>query len=239
MIHFGRDLLCCASNLQDGALLSRFLVLLVTLFALSSFTSLASPPKNHMRAYIIHGYGASPTDHWFSWLDGELRKRGAVVSIASLPNPYDPQPAEWQRALEQQVKSVDKDTYFIAHSLGSIALLDFLKEVRIEGQIGGYVLVSGFNASLPMLPQLDGFQQPDLDYEKLARVARTRIVIAALDDAIVPFPITQALASSLDAELISIEHGGHFLASDGFSQFPLLLNELEEATSDTSVTNGR
>jgi uncharacterized protein len=180
-----------------------------------------------MQIYIVHGYSASPSDHWFPWLREELEQRGAAVSIVDLPSPENPQPDEWQKALENQVSVLDRKTYFVTHSLGSITLLRYLESATSNERIGGYILVSGFNGSLPILPQLDSFQRIGIDYEKLVQITDNRVVIAALDDASVPHTITEDLAESLDAQFISVEQGGHFLSSDGFAEFPLVLSEIE------------
>ena|SRR5690349_24828899 len=93
-----------------------------------------------------------------------------------------PQPDEWQQALKSQVTSLGKDTYFVAHSLGNIALLRFLEGVSGKETIGGDALVSGFNDSLPILPQLTPFTKPDIDYDGLAHITNSRVVIAGVDD---------------------------------------------------------
>jgi uncharacterized protein len=180
-----------------------------------------------MQIYIVHGYSALPSDHWFPWLRDNLEQRGAAVSIVDLPSPDNPQPDEWQEALENQVSVLDRETYFVTHSLGSITLLRYLESITSNERIGGYILVSGFNGSLPNLRQLDSFQRIGIDYERLVQITGNRVVIAALDDASVPHAFTEKLAKSLDANFISVERGGHFLDSDGFTEFPLLLNEFE------------
>lgn len=206
--------------------------LLFTMTAvLSGCTSPANTRQSTAHIYIVHGYGASPSEHWFGWLKTEIEKTGATVSIIDLPTPDDPQPQGWQRALETQVTSLDKNTYFVAHSLGSITLLRFLEKHTSNTPIGGYILVSGFNERPPTLPQLDRFITPDIDYGKLVQRASSRIVIAAPDDAVVPYRFSQALAKSLDARFITVEQGNHFLGSDGFTEFPLVLTELQKAVA--------
>jgi len=37
------------------------------------------------RAFIIHGYGATPEDHWFSWLAQQLQAAG----VATVRSPAD------------------------------------------------------------------------------------------------------------------------------------------------------
>ncbi|MBG6245756.1 hydrolase [Candidatus Symbiopectobacterium sp. 'North America'] len=199
--------------------------------AVLSGCSSSSTQQSNRHIYIVHGYGASPSEHWFAWLKSEMEKTGATVSIIDLPTPDDPQPQAWQRALETQVTSLDNNTYFVAHSLGSITLLRFLEKHPANAPIGGYILVSGFNERLSTLPQLDRFIKPDIDYGKLVQRASTRVVIAAPDDNVVPYRFSQALAKSLDARFITVEQGNHFLASDGFTEFPLVLAELKKVVA--------
>lgn len=55
-----------------------------------------------------------------------------------------------------------------------------------------------------------------------------RAIIAAIDDSIVPLAFSKELAESLDATFIPVERGHHFLGDDGFTEFPLVLEELQE-----------
>lgn len=209
--------------------MNKLIGLLLTMAAVLSGCSSSSTQPSNRHIYIVHGYGASPSEHWFAWLKSEMEKTGATVSIINLPTPDDPQPQAWQSALKTQVTSLDNNTYFVAHSLGSITLLRFLEKQPSNAPIGGYILVSGFNERLPTLPQLDRFIKPDIDYGKLVQSASRRVVIAAPDDSVVPYRFSQALATSLDARFITVEQGNHFLASDGFAEFPQVLAELQKA----------
>jgi len=49
-----------------------------------------------------------------------------------------------------------------------------------------------------------------------------------MDDDIVAPQLSAALAQSLDAELIELERGGHFLGSDGFDAFPQVWQKLQQ-----------
>ncbi|WP_067860735.1 hypothetical protein [Nocardia shimofusensis] len=42
------------------------------------------------RASIIHGYSATPDDHWFGWLAGRLDAKGIPATVPALPelDPY-------------------------------------------------------------------------------------------------------------------------------------------------------
>lgn len=184
-----------------------------------------------MRAYIIHGYSASKKDHWFEWLKSELEKLNINTTILTLPSPNDPKPNEWQTALEEQIKDIDENTYFVTHSLGSISFLKYILSLKDIKKIAGYILVSPFNDSLPLLKQLDSFLEPSLDYDKLQRLTKNKTIISAKDDTIVPISLSKSLSGFLNSNFIEVEKGGHFLASDGFKEFPLLLKEFKKLLS--------
>lgn len=200
-----------------------------TLVLLAAAPAARASEREGMRVHIIHGYAASPADHWFPWLERELERRGARVDIVELPASDAPRPEAWLQALEVQVGRPDRNTFFVAHSLGGITLLRYLESLQPEPEVGGYILVSGFNDRLAILPQLDGFVRPELDHDRLARIASARTVIAARDDTIVPYGLSLELADALQARFVTVERGGHFLGSDGFNGFPLVLQELERA----------
>jgi predicted alpha/beta hydrolase family esterase len=185
-----------------------------------------------MHIYIIHGYSASPADHWFSWLKEKLEEENNKVTIIDLPTPLIPDSKEWNEALKEQIKTIDENSFFIAHSLGCITLLKFLEESSIKKQIAGYILVSGFNTSLPKLKQLDSFLKRELDYEKLKNITNNKIVIGANNDYQVPIILTERLSFLLNADFIHLEKGGHFMASDGYIKFPFLLTEFKKLKFD-------
>ena len=177
--------------------------------------------------YIVHGYMASPNDHWFGWLQSQLEARGATVSILAMPDSSNPDPAAWQRHLEQNVERHDENTYFVAHSLGCIALLHYLQSLPAETRIGGLLLVAGFNASLPIIPQLDHFtSSPALAADRLIAMSPERAVIASRNDAIVPYALTVDLSRQLQAQLSTVDDGGHFLGSEGFTTLPIAYEAL-------------
>ena len=188
----------------------------------SRTTDNMSGDLNGKQVYVVHGFMASPSDHWFGWLKSQLEARGAKVSILAMPDSSNPDPAVWQRHLEQNVERRDENTYFVAHSLGCIALLHYLQSLPADTHIGGMLLVSGFNASLSLIPQLDNFTRtPALDADRLIAMTPNRAVIASRNDAIVPYALTVDLSRQLQSQLSTVEEGGHFLGSEGFTTLPV------------------
>jgi len=62
-------------------------------------------------------------------------------------------------------------------------------------------------------------------------------VLAALDDSIVPHAHSERLSRELRAKLVTLPTGGHFLESDGFTELPVALNELESMIADRRRTH--
>lgn len=182
--------------------------------------------QNTKQVYIIHGYWASPEHHWFPWLKEMLLEKGVAVDVLSMPTPITPKIDEWTKHLMEHVSVLNKNTYFVAHSLGCISLLKYLEHLNSSEQIGGFVLVSGFTKKVPNYQFLNEFTQHQLDYKLIIEMVENRAVIASKDDPIVPFPLSQKLAEEIQADFHQTDGCGHFLANDGFTTFPLAYNIL-------------
>ena len=185
------------------------------------------------RAFIIHGYGATPEDHWFSWLAQQLQAAGVATAIPALPDPEQPDFDRWQQTLAQYIGKPSENQIFVAHSLGTISLLHYLTAARPR-RIGGLVLVSAFGKRIPTLPEINGFNidayvdRCRIDFAAIARMAGNRIeLISADDDTIVPVENTRYVAKELNGYLHIRATGGHFLDRDGFTQFPPVLESVE------------
>ncbi|MEW4234979.1 alpha/beta hydrolase, partial [Bacillus thuringiensis] len=131
-----------------------------------------------------------------------------------------------EKALGAYSTSIDSETYFVAHSLGCITLLSYLNQLNTLPNFGGFILVSGFSEFIPTIPSLASFTEEIINYKKINAATKSRVVVAAKDDSIVPFQFSQSLSNQLDASFCSLEKGGHFLEDDGFTTFPLVYNTL-------------
>ena len=185
------------------------------------------------RAFIIHGYGATPEDHWFSWLAQQLQAAGVATAIPALPDPEQPDFDRWQAALATHLGTPDAQTFYVAHSLGTISLLHFLSAAR-PAQIGGIFLVSGFDGRLPALPVIGDFNvdayadRARIDHAALrAMTPQIHHVISDNDRAVAPERSLQ-LAERLGGTVHRVTNGGHFLASDGFRTLPPLWQAMRD-----------
>lgn len=180
-------------------------------------------------AYLIHGT-SSRDDDWFPWLE-EAAQPEIDVERIFLPDPYQPVQADWNEAVDDQIPAEDGVT-LIAHSLGCVTALRFIERHRIAH--ANLILVGAFDQPLPAYPDLAEFMKPAPRYDKITPKVDQAVVITAVDDPIAPFDDAVKVANSLDGDIIARSRGGHFLASDGFTKFPLVLEELQKIMQKNS-----
>lgn len=172
------------------------------------------------RLIIVHGFMASPEDHWFRWLEAQAATLGMEVTVPAMPDSAAPDEARWLETLGQYAGDVDEQTYFVGHSLGCITALRYLSGRPAEQRAGGIIMVSGFSEPVPLLPELDGFTASPLEnLESLTGIAH-RAVLVSLNDEIVPPAYTLRLSQQLAAPLYGLPGCGHFLDRDGFETLP-------------------
>ncbi|MBI6550432.1 RBBP9/YdeN family alpha/beta hydrolase [Xenorhabdus lircayensis] len=182
---------------------------------------------------IVHGYTASSSSNWFPWLKETLIEQGADVIVPGMPESLAPKPEAWANMLMDIVPRAGKDTIFIGHSLGCIAVLRHLEAIRSTSpHIGGYILVSGFDSPQIALPELDSFTAEPLDYAFLRGVTGLRISIISSNDGIVSSQSSQALAHSLQTEITNVDNGGHFLDREGFTRLLPVYDALKTVVSE-------
>lgn len=202
-------------------------------FSTRSKSGSAGKPE---RAFIIHGYGATPDDHWFPWLAAQLQMRSISAQRIALPGSDAPEFSRWQQALTIAIGNPSAQDIFIAHSLGCISLLHYLSQMK-PARIGGLVLASGFAEKLPNLSEIDGYDvdayvaNAQLDIPLIRAMSPHIISIISDDDLIVAPQESMKLARMLDSHVIHVPKGGHLLASDGFTELPQALQAIDAMLS--------
>lgn len=171
-------------------------------------------------AYIFHGYGAVPDDHWFGWLAQQLDAANIRTVVPAMPDSLAPEAPRWQETVSAAVGEMGEDTAVIPHSLGCLAVLRHLASLTGVWRLGSLVLVSGFLDPLPVLPELDSFIGAGCDVTGLSKHIDRVIVIRSDDDPLVPLSHTDRLAELLGVRAVVVPGAGHFLAADGHSTLP-------------------
>ena len=190
-----------------------------------------------MKIFIIHGYQSSPEQHWFPWLAEKIKQMGSQCEIVNLQDSDQPDFATWRQNLEAQVHPLNEQTIIIAHSLGCISVLDYLSEALNGRLIKAIFMVAGFNEKLTALPELNQFvQQAKLNDALLRFRIQQRYSLFSCNDPFVPAPLSIRFGQLLNAQMIEVKKAGHFMQSDGLSEFPQLWEKLEKLLVEQSVT---
>ena len=170
---------------------------------------------------VIHGYTASPEENWYPWIQQTADQQHYSLKVLRLDPSPRPELSVWESQMDEQIEKLDENSIVIAHSLGTIAALDYLSKHLSHQRIKQLVLVAGFNGRLGRLEEVYPFiDAAQIDFELLKRQIEHRVVIYSEgDDHVLPkFSIEQA--QSLDAELISAQCQGHFIDSEGCTELP-------------------
>jgi uncharacterized protein len=176
-----------------------------------------------MDVVIVHGLSATPQSHWFPWLTEQLAPEGVTVTVPAMPDTERPRLDAWLATLAEL--PIGADTVLVGHSLGAITVVRHL--LREGGApVRGALLLAGFVAPVPGLPEIDHFTDDLPDLDGFAAVAPRRHVIASDDDAVAPPVLTHELAGRIDAPLEEIAGGGHFLGREGWTEMPRVLELL-------------
>ena len=190
-----------------------------------------------MKVFIIHGYQSSPEQHWFLWLATKIEQMGSQCEIVHLQGSDQPDFATWRQNLEAQVHPLNEQTIIVAHSLGCISVLDYLSEALNGRLIKAIFMVAGFNEKLTALPELNQFvQQAKLNDALLRFRIQQRYSLFSCNDPFVPAPLSIRFGQLLNAQMIEVKKAGHFMQSDGLSEFPQLWEKLEKLLVEQSVT---
>ena len=180
------------------------------------------------RLIIVHGFMASPEDHWFNWLKQQAEQAGISVTVPRLPDSQSPDPDAWLTALGQDIGRPDEDTWLVGHSLGCITLLNYLTQRYPDTSAAGLLLVAGFSEPVPGLEELNPFLRTPVDVASVISRVKHRAVIASLNDSIVPVEYSLRLSQQLAARFYGLPEHGHFLGSDGVITLPLAVELLTQ-----------
>lgn len=183
------------------------------------------------RLFIIHGYEGSPHANWLPWLKREAEKNGFEVFVPALPNPNKPILEHWLNCLQEVVDKVDRNTYFIGHSLGCATILRFLQRQTGTSQAGGVVLVAGFAEPIS-LSELNGFTSGDWDDKRIINAAHKITIINSDDDPLVPLVVGERMRDRFGAKLVVMHGAGHISEDFGYTKLSEALGELNQLAAN-------
>jgi len=179
--------------------------------------------------FIFHGVNGSPDENWFPWLKTKLQKTGITAIVPRFPSPDHPELTGWLDHLKQYEPLPDCKSILVGHSLGSALALRIL-ERRTEPVKATFLVAPVWGVMKNKFdPLMMSFTAAPYDWKKIKKNAGEIHIINSDNDPYITLEKTEALASNLGSNVTLIGNGGHFNAAAGFTEFPQLLNMIQES----------
>lgn len=182
------------------------------------------------RVFLIHGWEGKPNGNWFPYLSLELKANGFEVNAPQMPHAGTPKVTEWLSFLKEYVGKPDKDTYFVGHSLGCIAIARYLEALSPKAKIGGCVFVAGFSGRINV-PEIAEFYSLPFNPDKAKAHSDNFVMIFSDNDQYVPMEKSLEMAKQFGAKTILERGKGHFTAREQVTTLPSALNALLRISS--------
>jgi uncharacterized protein len=176
------------------------------------------------RVIIIHGWEETPEGQWLPWLKKTLENRGWKVDVPEMPNTKEPKLQEWMDTLISL--SPENDTVLIGHSLSNSLIMKYLE--RPEANIKSAVLVAAWDWLMEDVKQFhQTFFENGFEYEKIRKKHIPITIVNSTTDPWIDLERSKKLAGKLNAKFVPVKNAGHFMARDGYTEFPLLVKLIE------------
>lgn len=182
------------------------------------------------RVFIVHGWSGSPHEPMISWLVKQCDK-GFEVHAPEMPNKDNPKIAKWIPALQNLVKNVDNETYFIGHSIGCQTILRYLETLPENIKVGGAILIAPWFYLSDLETEEEKeiakeWVETEMNFKKILSHTKNRVCIFGEDDEVVPLANKDLFKKNLGAKIIVEQNKGHYTEGDGVTSSETVLREL-------------
>ncbi len=188
------------------------------------------------RVFIVHRWGGNPESDWYPYLRDELESLGFDVVVPEMPDSENPKIDSWVAKLKEIVGDLDRESYFVGHSVGCQTILRYLAGVE-SGKAGGAVFVAPWIHLIEATiaeegPEVAEIARPwietEIDFSKVRERAERFICIFSDNDSFVPMGDKDIFREMLGAETKVLHDRGHFSQDDGCYKLPEVLEEFSK-----------
>ncbi len=182
------------------------------------------------KIYLVHCWDGTCEDGWYPWVSNELKKLDIKVIRFDMPNTEHPTIEEWVKTLDEKVDNLDKETYFIGHSIGCQTIMRYLE--KSNDKIGGILFVAPWLELLPYaIEDEDSYKTAEpwintsIDFDKIKKVTNNIRCIFSSDDYFVSTNQEQEFKDKLNAKTLMVENKGHISEEDDIFELKEILME--------------
>src|SRR3989344_8977610 len=179
------------------------------------------------KVYLIHRWGGDSESDWYGWSKKELEKKGIPVGVFDMPDSENPKIEKWIKYLEENIKDVDEETYFIGHSIGCQTILRYLEKLHKHKRIAGCVFVAPWfnliNLEADELKIAHPWINTKIDFSRILDHCNNFLAIFSKNDHYVHLDEIEKFKKNLGAKIIIKEKQGHFTEEDKIKKIPEIL----------------
>lgn len=182
-----------------------------------------SEPHN---VIAFHGYCCSPRKKILKDVESLCEKEGIKYFAPEFPS-EDYSFEAWMKIYDSFKDKINENTILLGYSLGAALLLNILSQ--IEKPVHASVLIAGYGTEFgegDMRESRSGFVK-NLSWEAINKNKGITKIFASTNDSKVPQDVSDDLGQRLETSVEYIENAGHFRYSEGFTDFPELIDYLK------------
>lgn len=182
------------------------------------------------KIYLVHCWDGTSSDGWYPWIAESLKDDNTEVIKFNMPNTSKPKMAEWIETLNNKVKNLNNETYFIGHSIGCQTIMRYL-ETKETIKIGGILFVAPWLDLLPeAIEDEDSYNtaQPwltmPMDFEKIKKFTNNINCIFSDNDYFVSLEQEKEFKDKLNAKTVVVKNKGHISQEDNVYELQEILD---------------
>lgn len=182
------------------------------------------------KVYLVHCWDGNCDDGWYPWLETKLKDDNIEVIRFNMPNTATPKIKEWVETLDKKVDKLDKNTFFVGHSIGCQTIMRYLESKEIT-KIGGILFVAPWLKLLPealedeeSINTARPWIETNIDFEKVKKFTSNINCIFSDDDYFVPLEQEIEFKNKLDTSNIIVSSKGHISQDDNVYELQEILD---------------
>jgi predicted alpha/beta hydrolase family esterase len=164
--------------------------------------------------YLIPRWAGNAHSDWYDWIVIQIKAKYDIdIYCIELPDWHEPTPEKSLNYLSENIKKLNEQCYFIGHSVGCQAILQFLNKQNPNTRIGGFLFVAGwFEVDKPWESLKPWLKTDILDFSFISKLTNFKQVILSDND---PFTSDFQRSKSLwktcmNANVKILSGGKHF-----------------------------
>ena len=150
------------------------------------------------------------------YLEGELGSAYQMIA-PKMPNPEDPQYAEWKKVLKKEIASLEDGAVLVGHSIGGTALLKFLSEEELGKSFAKVITVGSPFWSIDADWEKEDFALAD-DFVSRNSLLPQVVLFHSIKDEIVPFSHLEKYMENMPSATVKQLAGNEHVFREGLKE---------------------